>query len=544
MSRKPLATIDSETDPFKFRRVPKPFLWDIYDGSAHFTFPHLSDALHFLSDKAWIVYAHNGGKFDYLLPGFLDAISQFSKVMIINGRLAKFSIGACEFRDSYNILPIPLRDFDKGEIDYAKMEKAVRHKHMAEITTYLHRDTESLYRLVAAFRETYGNGLTLAGSAMKFWETRTRTRSPESSRGFYNEVAPFYHGGRVECFHVGEIKKPFRMIDINSAYPFAMLSEHPIDPEELDVRKYDGGEIVGHWLYQLTCVSRGALAFHVKGKGLDFPDDDVVREYHTTGWELKTALDYGLLDSVKISCVRVFTKTINFSKYIHFFYDMKKCAPKGSPEYVFAKLFMNSLYGKFGANPSNYSNFELVEPRLKKPMEKDGYTFAGELGPWVVMASPLTENEERYYNVSTAASITGQVRSTILAQMCEIRKAGGEILYCDTDSIVFAGGGCPTLNKELGGWSCDLSGTRGGIAGKKLYAFYGTDEKGKKGWKTACKGVRISPQEIMEVARGKVVVYEREAPSFTVKGEPSFITRTVRRTGIVKRKGCPAPYVA
>ena len=532
-----LAVIDAETDPFLFGRVPNAFVWDIYDGDEHYTFEHISDALHFLSQARYLVYAHNGGKFDYLLPGFLDEINQFNKVMMINGRLAKFNIGASEFRDSYSILPIPLKDFDKLEIDYAKMEKSVRHLHMEEITQYLHRDTESLYKLVKAFRDEYGDGITLAGSAMKFWQKQSKKKAPKSTSSFYNRIAPFYHGGRVEAFHLGPIDGEFTMIDINSAYPFAMMHEHPIEPNDHKREYQDGEEIKGHWFYEVSCISQGAFAVHIKGKGLSFPADGERHSYSTTGWELKTAIECGLIKGLKIDSVTEFTVTNNFKSYITYFYERKKRETnKNSPQYIFAKLFMNSLYGKFGANPNNYSNYTLTEPRFVKAMEKDGYEFGGELGPWAIMTSPLDESEERFYNVATAASITGFVRAILLKEMHRIRQEGGEVLYCDTDSIVYRGGKSRVYDKELGGWSCDGVFTRGAIAGKKLYAFHGA-----KGWKTACKGVRISPEEIMRVANGEEVTYRRDAGSFKPDGSCSFVTRRVNRTDKVKQRGTGKP---
>ena len=526
--KRKLVTLDAETDPFLFDRVPKAFLWDVFDGETHFTFESVSDVMHFLETKKYLVYAHNGGKFDYLLPGFLDSMNQFDKVLKINGRLAKFSIGECEFRDSYSILPIPLRDFDKGDIDYAKMEKKVRHLHMKEITEYLHRDTESLYKLVSAFREAYGDGLTLAGSAMKFWQKQSGRKAPKSTSGFYDKLSPFYHGGRVEAFHIGLIDGPFTMIDINSAYPFAMMDEHPLDTHYFK-REYEPNEaVIGRNFYALRCVSDGAFAVHVKGKGLSFPSDKEIHEFYVTGWELITALETNKVSRVEIVYVLAFERSLNFKKYIEYFYDLKKTATKGSSEYIFAKLFMNSLYGKFGANPSNYKNYTLCEPKFVSAMIADGYEFDSELGPWAVMTSPLDESEERYYNVATAASITGFVRSLLFKEMCRIRCEGGTVLYCDTDSIVFSGVGeriRPKFDKELGGWSCDGEFEKGGIAGKKLYAF-----KGKEGWKTACKGVRISPEEIMKVAVGEEVTYRRDAPLLKAGGKTKFITRRVNRT--------------
>jgi hypothetical protein len=530
--KRKLAVIDAETDPFLFNRIPEAFVWDVYDGEQHYEFEHVSDALAFLENGRYLVYAHNGGKFDYLLPGFLDEINEFDKVLKINGRLAKFSIGESEFRDSYSILPIPLRDFDKGEIDYAKMEKSVRHLHMDEIRTYLRRDTESLYKLVSAFREQYGDGITLAGSAMKFWQKQSRQRAPKSTKGFYNAIAPFYHGGRVEAYHIGMIDEPFTMVDINSAYPFAMMSEHPIDTHYFRREYVKGEEIKGYYFYTIRCISRGAFARHVKGRGLEFPESKERELYYVSGWELSAGLRNGLIRDYKIESVLEFKKTINFSQYILFFYSLKKSAKKGTPEYIFAKLFMNSLYGKFGANPSNYRNYTLAKPEFVEAMMKDGYEFDSELGPWAVMTSPLDESEERYYNVATAASITGYVRSMLLEAMCRIRETGGTVLYCDTDSIVFKGGKPPTFDKELGGWSCDGNFVRGGIAGKKLYAFYGPQvSDGKPGFKTACKGVRISPEEILRVAAGEEVTYEQQAPVLKGKGKVAWIRRRVNRKG-------------
>lgn len=343
---KVIATVDCETDPFVFGRVPKPFLWDVFDGTRHYEFEHTSDCVAFLSTKEWIVYAHNGGKFDYHMPGFLDELQEGEEVMVINGRLAKFTIGDCEFRDSVNILPIALKDFCKLEIDYAKLEADVRHLHMEEIRKYLRVDTESLYTLVTQFRGEYGDSLTLAGAAMKFWSNRTGVKPPQSSKGFYEKIKPHYYGGRVEVFKSGVLEGPIYVYDINSAYPYAMLQEHPISTESTLLCPKVGAEIIPQSLYTVRGVSRGAFAYRDKHT-LRFPSDDHIREYCTTGWELRQALESGSFESHSILSRIDFESTINFQKYVHYFYDKKRAAAekegKSSPAYIFAKLFMNSL---------------------------------------------------------------------------------------------------------------------------------------------------------------------------------------------------------
>lgn len=108
---RPIWTADCETDPFKRGRIPKPFLWGVYDGTACHLFERTEDFINFVQDKKVILYAHNGGKFDWHF--ILDYLEPFTPINIINGRIAKFKIGVCEFRDSYNILPIPLAAYQK-----------------------------------------------------------------------------------------------------------------------------------------------------------------------------------------------------------------------------------------------------------------------------------------------------------------------------------------------------------------------------------------------------------------------------------------------
>ena len=65
-----LATIDLETDPFQHGRLPKPFLSGFDDGNRVVEFwgddciLRLVEFLATLEDP-YIIYAHNGGKFDF-----------------------------------------------------------------------------------------------------------------------------------------------------------------------------------------------------------------------------------------------------------------------------------------------------------------------------------------------------------------------------------------------------------------------------------------------------------------------------------------------
>lgn len=347
MSR-PIWVIDAETDPFAKGRIPEPFIWGLYDGENPVRyFTETSELVAFLSANKVIVYAHNGGRFDYHL-GILRYLEPYSQVSLINGRLARFTIGECEFRDSVNILPIALKDFRKDEIDYSKLERKVRHKHMAEIKRYLATDCEALHELVTKFVAEYGSGLTLAGCAMKVWQKMTDTPSIANHKAdYFRKFKPFYTGGRVQCFHQGIYNGAFNVLDINSAYPFAMLHDHPFshsfDPVDNPPKN---AKVRTSSMYILTGRALRGFA-PVRNPSTDtvtYPSDGGTYLFHLTGWELQAGIDTDSIEVTKIHTRFDFPVVDNFSKYIHHFYGMKKGAQKGSPEYIFAKLFMNSLY--------------------------------------------------------------------------------------------------------------------------------------------------------------------------------------------------------
>jgi len=527
---KPIWTLDCETDPFQKGQIPLPFLWNVYDGEKHHTFNTTEDCVGFCEGHEVICFAHNGGKFDYHQPGFLACLDNFAEVSVISGRLSKFKIGLCEFRDSMNLFPMGLKKYKKDDIDYTKLHRSVRHLHMPEIIRYCQADCRYLHEMVMYFIDTYGLNLTLAGAAMKFWQNRTGRTAPKSTANFYENMKHWYYGGRVECFSSGLLAGEFSMIDINSAYPRAMLEDHPISTVPIE-ESIDGSEsILPQAFYVVDAVANGC--FPNRGKtSLEFPDDGERRRYYVTGWEMLAALETGTVAIFKwVKRVR-FAHHVEFSKYVNYFYDIKKSAQKDSLEYIGAKLMMNSLYGKFGANPDEYRTY-MVAPKGCVDIHRDeGWETSGELGPWDLMERPLDDEKMRFYNVATAASITGYVRAFLFKTMHTLRKNGASVLYCDTDSIVFSGdGGGIDYGKELGQWGVDGVFDKGGIAGKKIYAFRHGKGAKKGEWKTSCKGARLDWQEIMRVCQGDTVSWTNDAPSYSIHRAPVQLSRKIRAT--------------
>lgn len=522
---KPIWAADCETDPFKAGRIPQPFIWGAFNGSDYREFNSTEQFIEFMREQDAIVYAHNGGKFDWHY--LLDYIDTYEPLMVINGRLSKFTVGLCEFRDSYNILPMPLKAWEKDDFDYSILEKSERDKpaNKIKISNYLKNDCKYLFDVVSQYIERYGMSLTQAGSALKVWEKIADTKAPKTDEFFYSEMSKYYYGGRVECFKTGIINHDFKVIDINSAYPFAMMHNHPYGEKYNVTRKLPSTTAyLERCFISLFCVSRGAFAHRTK-TGLCFPNDNIRRLYHVSGWEYLAALDTNTISDVSVEEVVQFSESINFKEYIDHFYQMKTDAKENDDKagYIFAKLFLNSLYGKFGANPDNYSEHMLVPLRYIESAEEDGYGYCAELGTNALVSKPLDDHKKHYYNIAVAASITGFVR----AQMWRSINQCDGVIYCDTDSIACRDTGELALHKsDLGSWDVEANCNFGGIAGKKMYAFRNISGE----WKTACKGVRLSAEEILKVARGDTVTYNPDSPSYSLKRGVRFISRKIRKS--------------
>ena len=592
-NKREIFTIDCETDPFKANRIPKPFVWGAYNGSKYWEFEKTDDIINFLAERECLVYAHNGGRFDYhFIFSYLEA---FSDVMIINGRVAKFNIGKAEFRDSLQILPMRLADFQKDEVDYAIFEKEERDKpeNKKVISDYLKNDCIYLYDLIENFINEYGLNLTVASTALKIWESINGEKVHNSTAHFYEKYKKFYYGGRVECFDKGIFKaqdgKTFDYVDINSAYPFAMKFDHPYsliwyESNKLPKKKSE----VQKSFIEVECDSFGAFPFRSeKEDKLLFPNDGIRRTYYISGWEFLAALETKKIKDIVIKKVwrAADEGKINFSKYIDKFYserevhkqklsELEKLGKEGTKQYNkikalsnFCKLFLNSLYGKFGSNPSKFTENIVMPPEYITAAQVDGWEFCSIIGnsdneeelieklenanvnlkgkstkqnfafckALALFERPIEEDKQNFYNVLTAASITGFVRAYLLKALATVENP----YYCDTDSIICKNYGDLEIDsKKLGAWDIEDRFTEIVICGKKMYC--GKYEKPKSferlgkikkiTHKVASKGANLEPEQLYKMAKGKTVFYESEVPQFSFKKGISFRNKKLSMT--------------
>lgn len=515
---KKISIIDCETDPFLHGREPKPFIWGYYDGG---TFSHFGDTstliLH-LSKRKEIVYAHNGGKFDfhYILP-----YTGLTKALIINGRIVEMKLGEAILRDSFAILPMPLAGYKKDSIDYALFEKHIRHLHMAKIIAYLRDDCIYLYELVTAFLAEFGNKVTLASAGFARAKQMDEIARFQTNRFFYQMFKPYYHGGRVSIFKKGIVKKRTYIYDLNSAYPYAMIHNHPFG-NQVRIIKHSDRTIDELSFYKVHGISNSAFPFFEEGK-LKYPHDTTPRTYHVTGYELKAAMETNTFEGGIIKQYQ-FVETINFKRYIEHYYQMKVTSKKGSTDYILAKLAMNSVYGKLGANPDKYQDYIICKPEQTRQLMSDKKAGIAYLGKhYSLLAVPIDERRKIFYNVATAASITGFVRAMLLRAIHNVISKGFHVYYCDTDSLITDCGNLDT-SSFLGEWKLEQTNDLLYLYAPKIYAAHTVNGD----WKVASKGVQLTASEILKLIKGGTVTWLNDAPTFGVKDELKFIARTLK----------------
>lgn len=556
--KRKLAVIDFETDPFKFGRVPEPFCCEFYSDDETVVF--WGDDCHeqlarFLEAKEdpYLIYAHNGGKFDFhFLLRYVDNPARIIKTRIVEARIFHHTL-----RDSFAILPVPLKDYEKMEFDYSKMERPVREKNRDNILEYLHSDCVHLYTLVKAFIDRFGNSMTIGGAAIR----ELRKLHPFKSGGANHDKAlrPYYYGGRVQVFKHGIIKGPVKLIDVNSSYPAGMRNyRHPINgmfhaqttlPDSFD----------DPYFITFTGSNHNALPSVADNGELIFTRKHGT--FRACSHEIKIALEHDLIKIEDIHEVLISTQHTSFAEYVDLNYADKaeaKAAANKTGE-MFAKLLLNTPYGRMGINPENFADWFIHRDfGGENDLREKGYAQACDYEHMELWSKPVDIANEHYCDVAIAASITSASRSILLEGL----QKSVDPFYCDTDSII-----CRDFNGDvdkyrIGAWDLEKTSDKLAIAGKKMYALYSDDALAQfdkptksntsflcgkcklafsdpikhRSHQLACsvklssKGGSLNLSEIVRICEGEVIHYENDAPTFSLRKKPSFVHRNFRQT--------------
>lgn len=501
-----IAAFDFETDPFKYERVPQPFVWGFktaddyvscWSESPEYCIKSFFDHLDTLK-QPHIIYAHNGGKFDFMY--FIEKFQ--GELRIINGRIVEAKYGIHTFRDSYAILPVPLSNGgEKLDIDYRKMERDTRHLYKNEIMDYLFADCVALYNLVSEFIAEFGPKLTIGSAAMaelkKFHKFDTLPAYRDSL------LRDYYFGGRCQAFETGIIDKNIKIFDVNSMYPYVMKNfKHPIGDF------YIGSKITEETGFvKFIGYNKGACPVRKKGVGLDFNVE--YGEFKISIHEYNAAIDTGTIIVEKIIETINFIKWGSFEEFVDHFFSKRNQARDLSDtiRVLFYKLILNSAYGKFATDCANFKDWEILDigviPDWYLELEKINSELPLSERVKIEVKHYETKTlwgrpseKQTYLNVATAASITGAARAVLLRGLV----AADNPVYCDTDAIACVDlPGVKIHKSDLGAWDLEAEGDMMAIAGKKLYALFSNGNCVKM----AAKGISVVPLDVHQFVKGE-----------------------------------------
>jgi hypothetical protein len=465
-SGRKIVTCDIETWGLAAR--PSDFaLGVVFDGEQAKRFSDVSEMRRFLlgtseeqtfSLRKAAVYAHNGGKFDYLaIFGNYWLTFGPQQVIMNDGRLIQIKYVKSPrywtyFRDSLNYLPTTLKrlgekfgdGLEKGETP----QKFIDGDRAAGINEndfeYCERDCRVLHRALTYLQTTVGPlRATLPSTAMA---TYRREFFPDPSGEIWVRrdldvlFRAAYYGGRVESYLLGGLNEAFYIWDVNSLYPAAMVSTAFPDPSRLrpskvlDLSQEGFAEVtISHPNTEI-----GYLPVRAKSGKLIFPTGTFRGSW--TFPELRLALSKGASIQNVYQVVSASPIESPFKAYVEKYYAMKESAQ--TPwEREIAKLMLNALYGKFcefhGTQEeyaSEYKEEVHAEYRAKwgecewKPINHsrpDGYySFPSRDGGMVPHAI-----------YCWGAYVTARARVLNASIQDRIRSIGGKVAYTDTDSF-------------------------------------------------------------------------------------------------------------
>lgn len=250
-----------------------------------------------------------------------------------------------------------------------------------------------------------------------------------------------YYGGRVECFRIGDFNgQTFYKLDVNSMYPHVMKHfEYPKKlvaySENIPLHLLEK-HLKTHYVIADVEISTQTPAYPCKLQDkLCFPIGCFRTVLHHS--ELLIALRENAIRNV--FRIAIYEKGNLFTEYVDYFYRIKTEAEsqKNEVQRTFAKIMLNSLYGKFGQSGHHTEYVEnTVNPRFGRFV---GYSEKlGRRVETVCLGNKIrvswNEGESYYSCPSIAGAVTSYARA-VLWKYIEIADREN-VYYCDTDSLI------------------------------------------------------------------------------------------------------------
>lgn len=447
----------------------EPYACGIYDDQKRYklfkgTFCISEFIEYFLSKKyrGYVCYAHNGGKFDFsfILKELFQlkyqdrfiiepmraasriiqiAIKSYN-VVIKDGEEVKEVEHVWTLRDSMALFPFSLRkvtnnfnvEHKKGEFDHSKINWDNWEALEPEWAPYLMDDCrgllEALHKFehytISKFSVNLKNSVTLAMLALRVYRTNYLKFPIPNYRPIEDDIRKSYFGGRTEIFKMYGEKLNY--YDVTSLYPYVMHEKYmpvgkPVKDANMRISEFGICKVT---VEAPNDIDIPLLPHKINGK-LIFPRGKWTGFYCTPELQKAEKLGY----KIQVHYGYRFKAAKIFRDYIDELFTLKQKSSKDSVDYMVSKLLMNSLYGKFGQRREKQQI--IIFPSSTIGLEP--VDFMGDLPVY----SKKVESKAKHILPAIASFVTSYARIHLYEKgFEEAIKQGGNIYYCDTDSII------------------------------------------------------------------------------------------------------------
>jgi hypothetical protein len=305
--------------------------------------------------------------------------------------------------------------------------------------------------------------LTAPSTALKIFQTKFLRKehqiydnnNPESEIEEMKKISlQTYHGAATEVFKKGTRK--ITMLDVVSMYPYSMLKPLPDMNHFRRIKNKD--DLKGFFETDMLNFGEGMAMVEMIIPDMVIPPF-IYQTFHGknvskcgtfNGWLNFVDIRYCL----KLGCKIKFLEIYYFSRvedffldYINFFFELKK-----HPETKeFAKLMLNSLYGKFGQKFHEENNYELIDSDeinidIEMNGEENGHIFKYD-NCYFKKVNSIDDTLPKHSYPLIASYITSYARVYLHETMMKI--GADKIVYCDTDSIGYEGAIQDAINANV-----------------------------------------------------------------------------------------------
>ena len=401
------------------------------------------------------------------------------------------------FQDSLKLIPLSVDGIakalklpvQKGKIDYKAHDNLPEGSPLTpEEEEYLKHDVQIVAQAVDYFHKQGLDKMTIGSCALSEYKNLIKKRNFDRyfpTPKFHDDVKQSYRGGftYLNPKFAGKTVEEGIVLDVNSLYPSVMYYSYlPYGNPIFFIGKYEEDDFYPLYTQMLRCqfkIKKGKIptiqikySMYFAGNEYltDSGGEEVVLCLNSV--DLKLFLEHYEVYNLEFLSGWKFKATKGlFIDYIDKWSNNKIQAKKDGNHglYLISKLFLNSLYGKFGTDNKVISKIPYLDETDNTVKYKYGEAEAKD-PVYVAMASFIT-SYARLKTISSAQRITDNYNSGV---------SKAEFVYADTDSLhivlngeseedFFKTCGLEIDSTKLGAWDFEASFNKAKFLRQKCY---------------------------------------------------------------------------